>query len=605
MSLTKHWGYSKDLVLENLKGLASANPKISLLPSEKIVVYNESLQGNKNSERIMVISGGGAGHEPLHSGFVGSNLLDAAVNGSIFASPSAKQIFAAIKSVSSRDNGSKGTLIIIKNYTGDILQFGLALERAKAQGYKVEMVIVGDDASVGRSKGGNVGRRGLAATALVHKIVGSASTQIDDIGKLKNLGTSVADNSVTIGATLEHCSVPGRETTSFEPLDINAAEIGLGIHNEPSVKKVTPIPNIDLLIAELLSYLLNEKDKERYFVPFDTVKDEIVVLVNNIGGTSTLEMYAITNSIIETLYRLYRIKPVRVIVGEFVTSLNAPGFSITLFNLTGAAHKSNIPTSELRKYIDMPTDAPAWKINFSENCLGQDIYIDSPLDGIESLVKSKIRFSMEQQERFIKSLVNGLEKLLEKEPTITMYDTIAGDGDCGETLATGATAILNSIKSKKITFEDPIYSISQIAAIVEDKMGGTSGGVYSIFLISFIKNLRNYESLETVEPFANSLYNGLYLGLYNYTRARVGGRTLIDTLEPFVNTFKDTLDISKAAQAAINGSEATRKLEAKFGRASYVDEKEFKKFEKEGGLPDPGAIGLATLIAGIAGINYD
>lgn len=607
MSLAKHWGYSKDLVLENLKGLAAANPKISLIPAEKTVVYNDSLQskGNKNINRIMVISGGGSGHEPLHAGFVGVNALDAAVSGSIFASPSAKQIFATIKSISSKQNNSKGTLVIVKNYTGDVLHFGLAVERAKAHGYKIDMIIVGDDAAVGRSKGGMVGRRALAATALVHKIVGSAASEIEDLSRLKILGDSVANNTVTIGATLDHCSVPGRDIANFEPIGQNDAEIGLGIHNETSVKKVNPVPMIDSLVQDLLEFLLNENDKDRYFVPFDLSNDETVLLVNNLGGTSTLEMYAITNCVIETLYQQYSLRPKKVIVGEFATSLNAPGFSITLLNVSCASKQSQISISHIMSYLDLPTDAPGWKAHPCGFGLERDINIETSINGIDSFVKSQLKLSREQQTDFRSSLVNGLEKLLDKEPSITFYDTVAGDGDCGETLASGANGILESLRNNEICFEDPVYSISQIANIVEDKMGGTSGGLYSIFLTSLIKHLQDCTTLNLCEMFASSLHNALYQGLYKYTRARVGGRTLIDALEPFVNTFNDTLNFSKAAQAAIDGSESTRKLAAKFGRASYVNEQEFKQFDEEGGLPDPGAIGLATLIAGFAGVDYN
>lgn len=607
MSLAKHWGYSKDLVLESLKGLTAANPKISLIPAEKTVVYNDSLQskGNKNSNHIMVISGGGAGHEPLHAGFVGVNALDAAVSGSIFASPSAKQIFAAIKSISSKENNSKGTLVIVKNYTGDVLHFGLAVERAKAHGYKTDMIIVGDDAAVGRSKGGMVGRRALAATALVHKIVGSAASEIEDLCKLKILGDSVANNVVTIGATLDHCSVPGRDIAKFEPIGYNDAEIGLGIHNETSVKKVKPVPMIDSLVKDLLEFLLNENDKDRYFVPFDLSNDETVLLINNLGGTSSLEMFAITNCIIETLSQQYSLRPKKVIVGEFVTSLNVPGFSITLLNISCASKQSQISISKIMSYLNLPTDAPGWKAHPWEFGLERNINIESTINGTDSFVKSHLKLSKEQQMDFISSLVNGLEKLLDKEPCITLYDTVAGDGDCGETLASGANGILESIRNNEICFEDPVYSISQIANIVEDKMGGTSGGLYSIFLTSLIKSLQDCTTLNLCEMFAGSLHNALYQGLYKYTRARVGGRTLIDALEPFVNTLNDTLNFPKAAQAAIDGSESTRKLAAKFGRASYVNEQEFKQFDEEGGLPDPGAIGLATLIAGFAGVDYN
>lgn len=337
----------------------------------------------------------------------------------LFASPSAKQIFAAIKSVSAKGT-SKGTLVIMKTYIGDILQFGLAVERAKAQGYTIDMIIVGDDASVDSSKGGMVGRRGLAATSLVHKIVSSAATEIYDIKKLKKLGDSIVNNSVTISATLDHCSVPGRDKENFEPIGKNDAEIGLGIHNEPSVKKVNPVPNIDCLITNLLRFLLDKNDKDRYFVPFDAKNDEVILLVNNIGGTSTLEMYIIANCIIEMMFDQYKLKPVRVIIGEFVTSLNAPGFSITLLNISGSSQESAISISEIKKFLDIPTDAPGWKTNSWESNAEQEFSLESPIDETESLVKSELRISREEQSHFVNGLVNRLIKLLEKEPSSTL-----------------------------------------------------------------------------------------------------------------------------------------------------------------------------------------
>lgn len=169
-------------------------------------------------------------------------------------------------------------------------------------------------------------------------------------------------------------------------------------------------------------------------------------------------------------------------MGEFVTSLNAHGFSITLLNVSCASKQSQISISEIMSYLDLPTDAPGWKAHPWEFGFERDINIESTINAVGSFAKSHLKLSTEHCMYFIRSLVNGLQKLLDKEPIITLYDTVAGDGDCGETLASGAHGILESIRNNEICFEDPVYSISQIANIVEDKMGRTSGGLYSIFL---------------------------------------------------------------------------------------------------------------------------
>lgn len=548
---------------------------MKMIPHEK-VVFNT----NSQEDKVMLLSGGGSGHEPLHCGFVGNGMLDVGVAGHVFASPSTRQILAGIRSKPSK----AGTLIIVKNYTGDILHFGLALERAKALGYtNIEMVIVADDVSVGKTKNGLVGRRGLAGTTLVHKILGAKSLTGAHLKSLAKLGTDVVNNLVTIGASLDHCSIPGRggeDTEEVEFLLSNEVEIGMGIHNEPGVKKVSPIPTIDHLISELLKYLLSTEDKERNYVPFKS-DDEVVLLINNLGGVSNLELYAITHHVFEQLGKTYKIVPKRVYTGAFTTSLNGEGFSITLLNA------SNIEDENVIDLLDAPTDAVGWNSNFSAWTSTEDIFVDENVT-LEEEVSSDFKVD---SKKYVEILKTGLQAVLDKEPEITRYDTIAGDGDCGETLSNGANAIISGIDSGKLETTDLVKSVIQITELVEDSMGGTSGGLYSIFLSSFAQNLRNSSSNDLPLSLKVALKS-----LFQYTKARVGDRTLIDALDPFVNTLYDSKgDFGKAVQAAVDGANSTRTLEAKFGRASYVDQDELKK---EGGLPDPGAIGLAALFEG-------
>ncbi|OUM51117.1 hypothetical protein BVG19_g201 [[Candida] boidinii] len=593
----KHWNYTEDLVHSHLRGLCHSNPNLRLIDSER-VVYNEFSKDDK----VMLLSGGGSGHEPTHAGFVGDGGLDIGVAGFVFASPSTKQIISGLKSKKTQ----KGYLVIVKNYTGDILHFGLASERAKAEGLNVELLIVQDDVSVGKTKNGMVGRRGLAGTVLVHKITGGKAAKDNNAASLKEvheLGQAVVDNLVTIGASLNHVTIPGIRHNSedddeehVEKIKDDEIEIGMGIHNEPGIKKVSPIPTIDQLCSELLEYLLSTEDKERNYVDFDK-DDQVVLLINNLGGTSALELYAIQNTVVQLLNSNYNIKPIRVYTGTFTSSLDGAGFSITLLNATKAGG------DEVLSCLDYKTDLPGWNCNITSKMWEQSSKIDSYIVPAPELNEndssSKVSFNKAQ---FKEILTSGLKKLLTKEPKITLYDTVAGDGDCGETLANGAHAILKAMDNDEIDLSDGVKSLTQITDIVETAMGGTSGGLYSIFISGLAKSLKERETSKggyevTKQDMSESLYDAMQ-ALFKYTRARTGDRTLVDALEPFVNTFKETSDLNKASIAAHDGAESTRKLEAKFGRASYVSEDEFKQFDSEGGLPDPGAIGLAALING-------
>lgn len=435
MTLAKHWKYGtdEDLTLTHLRGLAASNPTVSLIPLEKVLFSKNS----DTKSKVTLISGGGGGHEPLHAGYVGDNLLDAAVSGSIFASPSTKQIMAAVKTKSDK---KKGTLIIVKNYTGDVLHFGLVVERAKSEGYKVELLAVTDDVAVGREQNAMVGRRALAGTALVHKITGGISATGADLEDVFKLGQAVNSNLVTLGASLDRTSVPGK-AEDIEFTGENEAELGLGIHNEPG-EKLSPIPNIDELVKDMFHKLLSPEDKDRHYVNFDLEKDDYVLLVNNIGGTSTLEMYSITEHIIKNLPLSKR--PKRVLVSDFVTSLNAPGFSITLLNLSNIAKgDTGVSSDEVLKYIDAPTNAPGWKPKTFDSKSWDDSTeeIDSPMAQTD-VVTSDIKMD---PKLFESGLRSALKQLKETEPKITRYDTLVGDGDCGETLVDGANAILKAL----------------------------------------------------------------------------------------------------------------------------------------------------------------
>lgn len=623
MATYKHWDFSGvDIINLALHLLVALNPALSLIESERIIFNRVSILDPK--KKVVVISGGGSGHEPLHAGVVGLNFLDAAVAGSMFASPSTKQILSAIVSILdlTKEAGlpQKDFLIIVKNYTGDILHFGLALERAKSLGFNAEMVIVQDDVSVGKTNGGFVGRRGLAGTALVHKVAGGLAAEGADLKTVTAGANAVVEGLVTIGASLDHCSLPGHKAED-SGLKVDQCEIGMGIHNETGVKRIT-IPKVNELVEELLNFMLDLSDKDRAFVDFEK-SDSSVLLINNLGGTSNLELSALAELVLEQLKSKHSIVPERVYIGSFVTSLNGNGFLATLLNLNKAGGKEKVLT-----LLDKPTDCIGWNSTINWNPKSK---IPSVLKTATTDVNEKSKnvvSSYKVDKKLVKAIFDGaIERTKTIEPRVTKYDTVAGDGDCGETLLAGSKAVEDALKDESSALskhlDDPVAVIFNLANLLEDSMGGTSGGIYSIFMSSLAVALKKENALEfNVKLLAKGLEEALE-SLFKYTRARVGDKTLIDALEPFISTLSKTGDLKAARNAAIKSAKATKKLDAKFGRASYVSKEELKKFQTESkgkstegdeedldvdddeeGVPDPGAIGLAGIFDGAVKAYY-
>ncbi|KAM3525317.1 hypothetical protein MY4038_007362 [Beauveria bassiana] len=343
------------LVPGALRALTTANPHLSLDEARRVVsnVHHDQSQ-------VSVVGGGGSGHEPAWSGYVGSGLLSAAACGDIFASPSAIQVLAAMEAVPSE----KGTILLITSYTGDRLHFGLAAEKARAKAAasgqysngKVGIVAAADDVSFGRSKCARVGRRGLPGHIFTMKIVCFAAAENWLFDDCVRLAEAVNAQTVSIGSALDHCHVPGRKHQSVAE---DTCIIGAGIHNEPGRRMLTPFPPVDEIIKECLGLLCDQDDPERGFVKVDS-GDEVVMLDNNYGGLSILELGALTDKVQNQLAERYSLKPCRTMVGAFKTSLNALGFSISLANLSAAARQrdslyGNLSTSPVPRHGGRPT----------------------------------------------------------------------------------------------------------------------------------------------------------------------------------------------------------------------------------------------------------
>ncbi|KAF5024881.1 hypothetical protein F66182_3039 [Fusarium sp. NRRL 66182] len=567
------------LVSSALHSLTLTNPSLSL-DSESKVLYRRP--GSDAKPQVSIISGGGSGHEPSFAGMVGQGMLSAAVAGTIFASPSAEQVRTAIMS---RVDTSKGVLVTVMNYTGDVLNFGMAVEKAKAAGLDVEMVVVGDDVGVGRAKAGKVGRRGIAGTVLVHKISGALAAQGKPLDQVAKYAQLAADNLVSVGASLEHVHVPGRKVDSEGSLAADEAELGMGIHNEPgSGREKADLPD---LVGKMLKQLLDTTDKDRAFVNVNS--KEVVLLINNLGGVSVLELGGITAEVVSQLESKYGIRPLRILSGTFMTSLNGLGFSISLLNIVSP----DFEAPGMIELLDAPSEVVGWSTPIQTSTWeAKNTNTRTDRAGATQDVKpSGLKIDANAAQSALK---NALQRVIDAEPEVTRYDTVVGDGDCGIGLKRGAEAILKLIQERPLT-GDIVVDLSSIVTVVETEMDGTSGALYAIFLNALSHALRELApGTASPEVWAKALKQSSY-ALSKYTPARPGDRTLVDALHPFVEVLGETGDVKKAAEAALQGANKTKGMEASLGRTVYIGGSGYQE------VPDPGAWGLASFFLGLSG----
>jgi len=322
----------EEVVEEMLEGMEAAFPQYV----KKLEGYNVMIRADAPVKgKVALVSGGGSGHEPSHAGFVGKGMLDAGVAGAVFTSPTPDQIFEAIKAV----NGGAGVLLIIKNYTGDVMNFEMAGEMAQGEGIDVAQVIVNDDIAVENSTY-TVGRRGIAGTIFVHKIAGAKAQAGGTLEEVKAVAEKVIKNVRSMGMALTPCIVPAAGKPTFT-LGDEEMEIGMGIHGEPGTKR-TKIQPADEVVEHMMSKILED-------LPLAS-GDEVAVMINGLGGTPLMELF-IVNRKVDSILKQKKIKTYRTYVGEFMTSLEMAGASITLLKLD----------DELKELLTAPADTPAFK----------------------------------------------------------------------------------------------------------------------------------------------------------------------------------------------------------------------------------------------------
>ena len=399
-----------------------------------------------------------------------------------------------------------------------------------------------------------------------------------------------AQNVVSIGASLSHVHVPGRSIpeSSDEDLKSDEVEIGMGIHNEAGSEKVkSDLPGT---IKTMLAHMLDPQDKDRAFLSVSG-SDETVLLVNNLGGVSPLEMGGITNEVINQLGDTWSIKPVRILSGTYMTSLNGLGFSISLLRLVDTGLEGNA----LLDLLDAPAEATGWSAAISTKTWSSKSgpATQAAVQDVGETAPSNLELDPVFAK---KALVSGLEQVIAAEPDITNYDTIVGDGDCGIGLKRGAEAILKQLDRSSRQPSDATLFLDKIIPVVESNMDGTSGALYAIFLNALAHGLRQQspQSPAPITPqiWASALQSSLD-ALSKYTPAKPGDRTLIDALYPFVQTLGKTGDVNSAVEAAEAGAKGTKGMKASLGRTVYIGGEGWQ------GVPDPGAYGLAQFLTGL------
>ena len=537
--MTQFINAKEDLVREAIDGLIACSDgalkRLDGYPHIK-VVHRASWDKNK----VALISGGGSGHEPAHAGFVGQGMLTAAVCGDVFASPSVDAVLAGILAVT----GDAGCLLIVKNYTGDRLNFGLAAERARALGLKVEMVVVGDDVALPDLPQ----PRGVAGTLFVHKIAGAMAEAGSTLEQISANAQRIIDNTVSIGISLDTCTVPG--SAKEERIPSGQAELGLGIHGEPGVEQV-PFSDAKDAMRRVL-------DKLRPHV----ATGPCVALLNNLGATTALEMSVLANTLAQDGVVTHVVGP-----AAMMTALDMHGFSVSLMPLS----------ADDQAALAAPVNLTGWPglkaINAVEtSALSAD------------LAPAALTPSNDDHHRTV--LEHVADVLAGAEKRLNELDAKSGDGDTGSTLATAAKALKSSLDKL------PLADISQLLPALGNELGQTMGGSSGVILAIFFNAAG--DASKGGAGLASSLQQGL-ARVSEVGGASVGDRTMIDALAPALEALSS--GITPAAKAARQGAQSTAAiLQAKAGRAAYVPA------ENLDGHNDPGAEAVALVFESLTEI---
>lgn len=539
-----------DLVAELLETEAYLGPvRLSSGGSGmRLVLRADWHKERQGASQVAVLSGGGSGHEPAHAGFVGKGMLTGAIAGSLFASPSVEAVLSGIREVC----GEAGCLLIVKNYTGDRLNFGLAAERARNEGFDVEMVIVADDIALKDAPQ----PRGIAGTLVVHKVAGYHAEQGETLTEVARRASEAARQLASLGMALRGASVPGQAPDERPP------ELGLGIHNEAGAQRISPNTAREALSCVLTPLLATIRGRHEPQAP-------VIALLNNLGSCTTQEMAVLAQALLDELgpERL----PMLIGPAPLMTSLDMHGFSITLI-----AHNETLATA-----LSAPTTAPGWPgvrqvrrpQRFEPVSVRQTgaLTDDAPQDAVTGRALQRI-----------------LDALGDAREALDALDARSGDGDAGSSLASGSEAIGKALQAGRLNTRDHAVLLSGIGELLARDMGGSSGVLLSILATAA------GAALGQGSAWGEALGDAVER-MQHYGGARPGDRTMIDALVPAIDALKAGQTIAEAARAARQGAESTADMkQAGAGRSAYVPESALD------GVTDPGAEAVALAFAALA-----
>ena len=592
-------------VYDMCHGLAKAHPELEFVEKFKIVKKVEI-----NDEKVSLISGGGSGHEPAHAGFVGKGMLDCAVCGDVFASPSQVQVYNAIKKCAT----DKGVLLIIKNYSGDCMNFNNAMADAQDDGIKVDAVYVNDDIAVKDSLY-TVGRRGVAGTVLVHKCAGAAAEQGKELEEVKAVANKVIENVRSFGFAFTSCTVPAAGHPTFEIGD-DEMEFGVGIHGEPGRFREKIDYSKGSFSDDLARRIVTDLEED-----LKLKKDEeVVLLINGFGGSPLQELYILNNSVNKAL-EADGIRIHRTIVGNFMTSIDMAGASITVLRVD----------EELKKLVDYPVNTPAltWGGAMNEQAAAAVEAMQAIAKALNitpaaaaAPAKKAAKKAVEEEDAnavyevegtpaigetintaaFVKIVEKMADVIIENEVPFCEADKM-GDGDFGMSIAKGFKQLkADWATRKKGDIGQFLVSCSEI---IKEYCGGASGPIWgSAFKYAGKAMLGKKEvNLTDVAFLFTEANRGVYeTGKKSFGKgADIGDKTLVDALKPCAIALTKAAEEGKklqegldlGAKAAHEGAEATKSHVATLGRAGTVGERSI-------GYPDAGAHGLDVIFNELA-----
>lgn len=558
-------------VPDMLEGLVASSQGLRLCDGTTTVVRDDTEMLTARGT-VALISGGGAGHEPAHAGYVGSGLLTAAVSGDVFASPSADAVLDAIREVRS----DAGVLLLVKNYTGDVLNFGLAAQIARSEGTAVDMVVIGDDVAL-LDHHDHDARRGLAGTVLIHKIAGAAAEAGKPLAEVAQIARDAAAGLWTMGVGLGPCTVPASGKPNFE-LGADEIEWGLGIHGEPGVRK-SSLDTADSIVSDLLDQLCEHGELGD--------SSRVALLVNNLGGTTRMELDVVAGSTLRMLAER-GVHVERVWVGNYLTALEMPGVSLSLLTVTDT----------LLELLDSGASSPAWRAGATPRPHREHASIPTTPDvDAEAVVESVETTAETVTARLIRA---ACAALIAAEEELTDMDRLVGDGDLGTSLERGSRAVLAGLDSDPAA--TPAELLAAASAALRRAIGGTSGPLYSSLVLGASVVLRDADTADgtvdgtvIADAFSSGVSSVAELG-----GATVGDCTMMDALIPAQERFAEQIAagadpvtaLAAAVTAAEEGAASTEDMVAAKGRSRYVADRAI-------GTPDPGAHAVALWLGAV------